>query len=368
MYITIYKEKLVDALTKITTFCVGSMDTITFEIEPNKVNLLSSREEGTLSVNVECFSIIMSNSEVKSVKSMLGSKKLLKIIKSFDTGQLVELAFSDEGLEVIKNNSTFNFDYCEGQVILEPEGDVVCSYHVPSNELHKMIGKTKSCMAKKDVRYYLNSMAFVLEGGILSVVGTNGSTLACNKCKVDVPYYGEGNIAIVPEKIVENLYKNIQKDSSVSVLVYETTAKISEGNVTWSIELIQARYPNYERVIPTSYKHKIEVSKEDLTKIVKDSELAAEKKDYTIIFNINNTSILVENIHKTYKSTVKCQPVCHNIVCDKIGIDSRYLEKAINSFDGHTLELCITDLNTLLISEGNNTQVICLVRLSPEVD
>ena len=101
---------------------------------------------------------------------------------------------------------------------------------------------------KKDIRYYLNSVLFRMHNGKLHTVATNGRTMLLGRtdpmwigepCEIDI---------IIPRETVQDAIKIAGKNRFMDLLV--TNDSYSLGGL--SFKPIEAKYPDYTRVIPNS--------------------------------------------------------------------------------------------------------------------
>ena len=109
---------------------------------------------------------------------------------------------------------------------------------------------TAFAMASQDVRYYLNGVLFVVEGKKLRTVATDTHRLAC--CEVDVDDESTPLQAIIPRKTVRELIRLLPEDATpVRVQFTDLQVCFSFGNITFMSKLIEGRFPDYKRVLPS---------------------------------------------------------------------------------------------------------------------
>jgi len=120
-------------------------------------------------------------------------------------------------------------------------------------ELHQCIRNTAFCMAQQDVRFYLNGMLLEIGDARLSCVATDGHRLAYAKCATsanpDDPVR-----AIIPRKSIGELQRllgTLEGDSAVELKVTPQHLQVRAGDVRLTTKLIDGRFPDYDRVIPT---------------------------------------------------------------------------------------------------------------------
>lgn len=107
-------------------------------------------------------------------------------------------------------------------------------------------------MAQQDIRYYLNGMLLVLSGDVLKVVATDGHRLAYASMQLSESV--ESLEVILPRKAVQELVKLLnENDEDVSVELAATQVKFSIQDVILVSKVVDGKFPDFTRVIPTNY-------------------------------------------------------------------------------------------------------------------
>lgn len=126
------------------------------------------------------------------------------------------------------------------------------SFSLPQRLLKATLRLVEFAMAQQDIRFYLNGMLFVLEKDQLACVATDGHRLSFAVMPV------EGNFAkqeiIVPRKTVTELSKLLaDTDEPVTIDILANQVRFSFGNIELTSKVIDGKFPDYHRVIPTAH-------------------------------------------------------------------------------------------------------------------
>ena len=126
------------------------------------------------------------------------------------------------------------------------------SFSLPQKLLKATLRLVEFAMAQQDIRFYLNGMLFVLEKDQLVCVATDGHRLSYAVMPV------EGNFAkqeiIVPRKTVIELSKLLaDTDEPISIAILANQVRFSFGNIELTSKVIDGKFPDYHRVIPTAH-------------------------------------------------------------------------------------------------------------------
>ena len=125
---------------------------------------------------------------------------------------------------------------------------------ISQGSLKQLLEKTAFAMAQQDVRYYLNGMLFEGRPGKLRTVATDGHRLAL--CETELEEKTELDLqAIVPRKAVIELNRLLDssKDAPPVELQFSSSfMKVEFPGGSFATKLIDGRYPDYAKVIPTA--------------------------------------------------------------------------------------------------------------------
>jgi len=118
----------------------------------------------------------------------------------------------------------------------------------------KLLGSVQYAMAQQDIRYYLNGVLLVIEGNLLKLIATDGHRLAYTSCKLNSEY--SKREVILSRKTVTELFKLLNdNEEDTNIEISEKQVKISFSNITLTSKVIDGKFPDYDRVIPTYTNH-----------------------------------------------------------------------------------------------------------------
>src|SRR3972149_1973329 len=118
-------------------------------------------------------------------------------------------------------------------------------------------------MAQQDIRYYLNGMLVVLDSTMLKAVATDGHRLAYASSKLQQK--ADLQEGILPRKAVQEIVKLLNdSDDEVSVELAASQVRFQIGDVVLITKVVDGKFPDYTRVIPTNYQKSFEIEREVL--------------------------------------------------------------------------------------------------------
>lgn len=184
--------------------------------------------------------------------ALIPAKMVLDVVKQMEEGKMVDVSATE-------NRATFRSGRTKIEVSTLPPEDFPhiasaeydCTFTIPSHTLADLFGKVKFAVSKEETRYYLNGVYMHHEGGKLHTVATDGHRLA----KWATEHDAEPPAVIVPSGTLSL----ITPPDGSEVVVSVSEAKIKFEADGWSLvsKVIDGTFPDYTRVVPTSYKTEI---------------------------------------------------------------------------------------------------------------
>ena len=195
----------------------------------------------------------------------VSARKLLDILRALpDTGE-IKLGLASGKLAVQSAKSRFSLQTLaanEFPTMTQPERWDV-SLTIPRKTLKHLLNMVHFAMAQQDIRYYLNGMLMVFEPGFLRTVATDGHRLAHSATPVDGIAMRQE--VIVPRKTVLEMQRLLDdSDEPVHIDIAPGQVRFSFGQVELVSKLVEGKFPDYNRVIPTNYTRHFDVSREAL--------------------------------------------------------------------------------------------------------
>ena len=195
----------------------------------------------------------------------VAARKLLDILRALpDTGD-VKLGVQGGRMTVQSGKSRFalqTLDAAEYPVLAVPEQWDV-SFSLTQKALKHLFNQVHFAMAQQDIRYYLNGLLFVFEPGAVRAVATDGHRLAHSGTTVEG--IESRHDVIVPRKTVLEMQRLLaDNEEAVQIDVSSTQIRFRFGEVELISKLVEGKFPDFTRVIPTNYTRHFLVNREAL--------------------------------------------------------------------------------------------------------
>jgi DNA polymerase-3 subunit beta len=200
----------------------------------------------------------------ESVATTVAARKLLDILRAMPDGQ-VSLTLADKRLTVQSGKSRFALQTLAADEFptVAQAKDYGASLAVPQKTFRQLLGMVHFAMAQQDIRYYLNGMLLVVDGGRLMAVATDGHRLAYSSMKIEGEFPRQE--VIVPRKTILELQRLLEDiDDVVTIDIASTQAKFTFGQVELVSKLVEGKFPDFQRVIPKAHKNTFVIGRDEL--------------------------------------------------------------------------------------------------------
>lgn len=150
-------------------------------------------------------------------------------------------------------------------------------FNISQKELKSLLLLVQYAMAQQDIRYYLNGMLVVLEGDSLKAVATDGHRLAyaCAKLRQK----SDLQEVILPRKAVQEIVKLLNdSEEEVSVELAPNQVRFQIGDVVLITKVVDGKFPDYTRVIPTNYQKSFVIEREILRQALQRVAILSNEK------------------------------------------------------------------------------------------
>ncbi|MDO4894865.1 DNA polymerase III subunit beta [Moraxella sp.] len=181
---------------------------------------------------------------------------------------------------------------------------------IAQSDLVDLIHRTRFAMATQDVRHYLTGVLFELGGEQLTAVATDGHRLAMAYRPLNETY--EPTQMIIPGKAIselERLLLELSKSSNdeqvvelgfngeylqvALTLTNEEQVGVAAGmEVGLTARLIEGKFPDYRRVIPTENDKKVYFDRDAMADVLRRISILNSKEVPGVLLNFSSTDTL----------------------------------------------------------------------------
>jgi DNA polymerase-3 subunit beta len=312
-------------------------------------NVLIERAEGVLSflatdIEIQIAARTGLGQSNDSLAVTVGARKLVDILRALPEGAEVTLQAQDKRLQVKAGKSRFALQTLPADdfpKLARPAGSSV-RLALPQKTLRRLLGLVQYAMAQQDIRYYLNGMLLVVEDGRLKLVATDGHRLAYASAPLEAELARQE--AIVPRKTVLELAKLLgDSEDEVRIDISASQAGFSFANVELASKLVDGKFPDYTRVIPTGHKNRLQVDREVLRQALLRAAILSNEKFRGVRWVLTDGSLKIVSSNAEQEEAEETLDVGYAGDALDIGFNVNYLLDVLNNVPGAQVECSFGD-------------------------
>ena len=250
---------------------------------PILANVLLEQKNGKLHVtatDLEMQITAVADLEGKDAQATtVGARKLQDLLRALPDDAQINLDATGSRMTVRAGRSRFNLqtlaaaDYPRISVGQEQ----LQTLTLTQRDFRSLIKLAEFAMAQQDIRYYLNGMLLVVDNGSLQAVATDGHRLSW--ASLAIPGEFTRAEVILPRKTVLELAKLLDdSDTPVTIDILANQARFRFGNVELVSKVVDGKFPDYNRVIPTGHGKRIELERVTLLSALQRAAILSNEK------------------------------------------------------------------------------------------
>ena len=370
MKVTIERSALAKALGHVQSV-VERRNTI-----PILSNVLLQAENSALTLTATDLDIEVSEEAPADVAdggaTTVSALTLFEIVKRLPDGAQVrlELAGEEGRLQVSAGRSQFALAVLPADDFPSLTGDdLETRFSMPTDDLSRLLHKTRFAMSQEETRYYLNGVYFHAhtdgDAPLLRAAATDGHRLA----RLDAPLPdGAASMPgiIVPRKAIAELSRLLEDaDENVEIAVSPAKIRFGFGPGRLTSKLIDGSFPDYERVIPKDNTNVLRVETKDFAQAVdRVSTVSADRtRSVKLALEADNLRLTVNNPEAG--SALEELSVDYGGDAIEIGFNARYLLDVAQQVDGETATFRLADPSspTVIVDEEDTRALYVLMPL-----
>jgi DNA polymerase III subunit beta len=264
-------------------------------------------------------------------------------------GEDIEISSSkeDRTIKITANNAQFNllsFPAEEFPVLKPISSENIMK--IKDTVLKDLIRKTVFACANDEARPIFTGGLLEVDNDTIKMIATNTHRLALKKEQLAPS--GVSTKMIIPSKILHELARVLSTEETRDVTLswQKNQVGISFDNVYINSRLIEGQFPDYNKVIPTTYSSSIIINTEQFLEAVERVSLLAREGEYNVVkFNFSEGNVVITSnnpdIGKAYE-TVSAEMTGGNV---EIAFNAKYIIDILKNIFAEKL---VFSLNTSL--------------------
>jgi DNA polymerase-3 subunit beta len=355
MKIVTDRENLLNPLQKISGV-VERRQTL-----PILANILVNASSDQLNLTATDLEVeLKTNTEAESTGDAdftLPARKLLDICKALPESAKITIDVSEEKVKLQSGRSKFSLSILPARdyPIIEPIPSSTV-FTIKESTFQRLIDNTQFAMAQQDVRYYLNGMLLELDQSDVRTVATDGHRLAMSQA-LDVLDSEAKMQVILPRKAVIELSRLLSNsDQDIKVELSNSYVKVLLPQAVFTSKLIDGRFPEYQRVMPSNSDKEVEADKQLLKQSLIRASILSNEKYRGIRFFLKTNALELQAHNPEQEESEEEVEVTYEGDELKIGFNVGYLLDAINAITEDTVIIELKDTNSSALIYGKDNQ------------
>lgn len=331
-----------------------------FTVDKNKLIISATDLETSIRTSIEV------NSD-KNGSVAVPAKILLDTLKELPQ-QPITFNINDEnyGIEITSAYGKYRLAGENGDDFPTiPSPDEVDSVDLKANVLNQAISKTLFATSNDDLRPAMTGVYLQVDFNKIIFVATDAHKLVKQTFN---SIEGEVNTSFIIPKKALNLLKNALpsgEEDGVKLSFNKSNAFFSFGDIDLVCRLIDARYPDYNAVIPVDNPHLLTLQRMDFLNSLKRIAIYANKTTNQVILNINDGSLTVSAQDLDFSNEATEQLTCTYAGEPlTIGFNAKFLIEMLNVLESDEIKMELstpTRAGILLPTDGVEGQEILML-------
>ena len=327
-------------------------------------NVLIERKQGKLSMMATDLEIQVATStdlgkdKAEDTSLTVSARKLQDILRSLPDGTEAALEVQNNRLQVRSGKSRFNLQTLPAADFpaMSDAGTALAKISLPQKALRELLLLVQYAMAQQDIRYYLNGLLLLLDGGQVRVVATDGHRLSYAARPLGQQV--EKREVILPRKAVLELGRLLgDVDDAVTIEIFASQVRFTFGGIVLTTKIIDGKFPDYTRVVPTNYQKRFAIKRSDLLQSLQRAAILSNEKFRGVRWMIGGGGLKISCTNNEQEEAQEELEIGYKGETLDIGFNITYLLDVLNNVHSESVECAFGDANSsMLVTVAENPE------------
>lgn len=321
------------------------LSNVLFERNDARVNLLATDLEIQVATS---FSSPQKGAE--NYRVTVSARKLQDILRALPEQAEIVLEAQNNRLVVRSGKSRFSLQTLPAEDFpkLAQTAGETAEHKVTQKALRSLLLLVQYAMAQQDIRYYLNGMLLVLDGGTLKAVATDGHRLAYASMALQQKTAQQE--VILPRKAVQELIKLLsESEEEISMELAASQVKFHIGDVELITKVVDGKFPDYTRVIPANYHKSFEIERNTLQQALQRVAILSNEKFRGVRWTLTEGQLRIACTNTEQEEAFEELEVAYSGEALDIGFNVTYLLDVLNNLASEKVTCSFGDANSSVL-------------------
>lgn len=290
----------------------------------------------------------------------VSGRKLLDIVRSLPEGVMVQGKLDNERLALRANRSRFSLatlPVSDFPISRTQEGENKLT--LEQSHLKSLLDLTQFAMAHQDVRFYLNGLLLDLRPGLLRAIATDGHRLS--KAEMALTQ-GPTEIRqmIIPRKGVLEIQK-LLGEGDIELQISTNLICASMNGIRFTSKLVDGRFPDYEKVIPSHLPRTLLVNRLELRQCLARAAILSNEKFRGVRLSLSSEGITIRAHNAEQEEAEEFLAAEYQGDPMEIGFNVSYILEPLAVLSSEFVRLQFSDANgscVITSNDASNQEVI----------
>ncbi|MBI2224447.1 MAG: DNA polymerase III subunit beta [Betaproteobacteria bacterium] len=278
------------------------------------------------------------------------ARKLQEILRALPEQAEITLEAQNNRMLVRSGKSRFTLQTLPAEDFpkLAPTGGAAAKFTISQKELKSLLLLVQYAMAQQDIRYYLNGMLVVLDSTTLKAVATDGHRLAYACAKLQQK--SDLQEVILPRKAVQEIVKLLNdSEEEVSVELAPSQVRFQIGDVVVITKVVDGKFPDYTRVIPTNYQKSFEIEREVLRQALQRVAILSNEKFRGVRWTLTEGQLRITCTNTEQEEAFEELEITYQGEALDIGFNVTYLLDVLSNIASEKVTCSFGDANSSVL-------------------
>jgi DNA polymerase-3 subunit beta len=303
----------------------------------------------------------------------VGALKLFEIVSKIPEGVMVNIELTDGGsrLQITAGKAKFSLATLGAEAFPDMSRvDGGVSFKMDGPSLKKLLDRVQFAASSDETRAYLTGVYFHVaadgDSSFLRTVATDGHRLAkadmaCPEGAADMPS------VILPRKCVTEMKKLAEEAKEITLTVSDKKVQAEADDIILTSKVIDASYPDYDRVIPKGNPLQLTVARRSLLQAVDRVSILSHEKTRSVRFSAMENMLGLsannpdqENANEEVKADYEGESM-------DIGFNAKYLSDIGTQVTGDDMTFFLKDASSPVLvkdsADATTTFVVMPMRV-----
>jgi DNA polymerase III subunit beta len=294
----------------------------------------------------------------------VGARDFFERVRRMPEG-LVSLTTSDNSnmtLQAVGQPRRYTLHGIPGEdfpTLPEP-GDSGATLTLKVETLHRLIATTHFSISQDETRLHLNSALFEWEKDTVRMVTTDGHRLSKMEARGETT--PSPTTMLIPQKGILELKRLCEEAKSegqetLSIRQSGPTAFFDLVGVQFGVKLVDAQFPPYDQVIPTTTSNVIRAPRDPVTDALRAVSIAASDRTGGVKLTLDKNVIRFASESPESGDGFDEVPVDYSGDTFTVGFNAKYFLDVLSAIDSDELTLGISgELDPAIVRPGSNSE------------